>query len=124
MDTKLASSKLFSEISQLIETTKNQVAQKVNVALVILYWQIGIRINIEILRDKRAEYGEQIIKQLSSQLYQRYGRGFNERSLFRMVRFAKQFPEKEIVTTLVPIKMKNTLSCWNLIKAAFMLRNI
>src|SRR5512138_2535012 len=100
MDTKLASNKLFSEISQLIETTKNQVAQKVNAALVVLYWQIGTRVNTEILRDKRAEYGEQIIKQLSSQLYQRYGRGFNERSLFRMVRFAKQFPEKEIVATL------------------------
>jgi predicted nuclease of restriction endonuclease-like (RecB) superfamily len=97
------SNKLFSEISELIETTKSHVAQKVNAHLVLLYWQIGARINTEVLSDKRAEYGDQVIKQLSTQLYQRYGRGFNERSLFRMVRFAKQFPEKEIVATLSPL---------------------
>ncbi len=103
MTTPLTSSKLFTDISQLIETTKNRVAQKVNASLVMLYWQIGTRINTEILSDKRAEYGERIIKQLSSQICERYGRGFNDRSLFRMVRFAKQFPENEIVATLSPL---------------------
>ncbi len=103
MDSHLVASKLFSEISQLIETAQKRVAQKVNASLVQLYWQIGVRINTEILSDKRAEYGKQIIKQLAQQLNQRYGRGFNERSLFRMVRFAKQFSDKEIVVTLSPL---------------------
>lgn len=103
MNINLTSNKLFSEISQLIENTKNYVAQKVNASLVMLYWQIGAKINKEMLNDKRAEYGEKIIKQLASHLYQHYGRGFNDRSLFRMVRFAKQFPKKQIVATLSPL---------------------
>lgn len=94
---------LFKEISQLIQATKNRVAQKVNAELVLLYWEIGDRINIEMLNDKRGEYGEQVVKQLAMQLYKLYGRGFNDRSLFRMVRFAKQFPEKTIVATLSPL---------------------
>ena len=99
----ITSNKLFTEVSQLIDTTKNRVAQKVNASLVQLYWQIGTRIHIDILNANRAGYGEQIIKQLASQLNKKYGRGFNKRSLFRMVRFAKQFPENEIVATLSPL---------------------
>lgn len=100
MGVNLSSNKLFNEISQLIESAKNKVAQKINSSLVLLHWQIGARINKEILRDKRAEYGEKIIKGLAFPLQQHYGQGFSNRSLFRMVRFAKQFPEKKIVSTL------------------------
>lgn len=103
MESRLMSSELFNEISWLIETTKSRVAQKVNSSLVLMYWQIGIKVNAVILSDKRAEYGTQIIKQLAAQLCQQYGRGFDERSLFRMVRFARQFPDKEIMATLSPL---------------------
>ncbi len=96
----ILSNKLLNDISKLIENTKTRVAQRVNASLIILYWQIGTRINTEILNDQRANYGEQIIKQLAIQLHQRYGQGFNRSSLFRMVRFAKQFSEKEIITKL------------------------
>lgn len=55
------------------------------------------------LNKERAEYGEQVIKELSKQLCAAYGNNFNARALFRMVRFAKVFPDTEIVATLSPL---------------------
>jgi len=94
---------LFKDISQLVDSAKIRVAHYANSSLVLLYWQIGQRIYREILKEERAEYGEGIIKQLASQLNISYGRGFNARALFRMVRFAKYFSEEKIVVTLSPL---------------------
>ena len=44
MSTDITTNKLFTEISQLIEITKDRVAQKVNASLVLLYWQIEMEI--------------------------------------------------------------------------------
>jgi hypothetical protein len=44
------------------------VARQVNSALVVLYWRIGQRIREDILKEKRAEYGEQILPTLSAEL--------------------------------------------------------
>jgi predicted nuclease of restriction endonuclease-like (RecB) superfamily len=70
---------------------------------VLLYWKIGSRINNNILKNHRAEYGEQVIKHLSEQLILRYGSGFNTRALFRMIKFAKVYNEEKIVVTLSPL---------------------
>ena len=59
---------LFIELSQLIEQTKQQVAVQANSALTLLFWQVGNRINQDILQNKRAEYGKQIVPTLSAQL--------------------------------------------------------
>ncbi len=82
MNTDIVSNKLFKEISQLIESTKAQVAQKVNSSLVLLYWKIGRQINHEILAEQRAEYGKAVITQLATQLAKGYGKGFDRPSLF------------------------------------------
>ncbi len=103
MNFNITSNKLFNEISQLISGAKHHVAKKINASLIMLHWEIGARIATEILKDNRAEYGEQIIKQLAYQLSQQYGRGFSNRSLFRMISFAKGFPERTIVETLSPL---------------------
>jgi predicted nuclease of restriction endonuclease-like (RecB) superfamily len=91
---------LLSEVRELILRTRQTVAQGVNSALVLLYWQIGQRIRTDILKEKRAEYGEQIVSALSAQLTAEFGRGFGKRSLFRMVRFAEVFPDIKIVSAL------------------------
>lgn len=88
------SDKLAKEVSALIETAKGHVARQVNASLVILYWKVGQKIHHEMLKEERAEYGEQVIKQLAQHLAIHYGRGFNARALFRMVRFIRQFPER------------------------------
>jgi len=47
---------LVKEISLYIEESKQQLAITVNATLSLLYWQIGKRINEEILQNQRAEY--------------------------------------------------------------------
>ena len=94
---------LVNEIMHLIDSAKSHVASYANSSLVILYWQIGQRINYDILRNERAEYGENIIKHLSKQLTANYGNGFNARALFRMVKFAKMYDDEKIVATLSPL---------------------
>lgn len=91
---------LLSEVRELILHTRQTVAQGFNSALVLLYWQIGQRIRTDILKEKRAGYGEQIVHSLSGKLTIEFGRGFGIRSLFRMVRFAEVFPDIKIVSAL------------------------
>ena len=79
---------------------KARVAQTVNSGLTLLYWQIGTRVRSDILREKRAEYGQQIVAALGQQLEREFGRGFSRRNLFNMVRFAEVFPDFRIVQPL------------------------
>lgn len=91
---------LFDEIRSLIEETRSRVASTVNSALVLMNWHIGKRINDEILQNKRAEYGNEIVVTLSQQLTAEYGKGFTRANLFRMVQFAEIYPDIEIVASL------------------------
>lgn len=91
---------LIDELSHLVEQSQQQVIVQNNTALTLLFWQIGYRINQTILQNKRAEYGKQIVPTLSSKLETKYGRNFEEKNLRRMMQFADQFTDKEIVVTL------------------------
>lgn len=94
------SKRLVSDLRRLIEQSRQEVAQTVNSALVWLYWNIGKRIREDVLKNKRAEYGEQIVYALSRQLAAEYGRGFGRRNLEQMLRFAEVFPDEQIAQTL------------------------
>lgn len=91
---------LVKDISGLIESARQQVALAANVALTNLYWQIGARIHQDVLKERRAKYGSQIVAALGQQLEGRYGRGFGEKNLHRMIQFAEVFSDSEIVATL------------------------
>jgi predicted nuclease of restriction endonuclease-like (RecB) superfamily len=91
---------LHAELRELILATRAQVAQAVNSGLTLLYWQIGDRIRREVLKEKRAAYGEEIVPTLSAQLAKEFGAGFSRRNLFNMVKFAELFPKFKIVQTL------------------------
>lgn len=54
------------------------------------------------LKNERAEYGEQIVSTLSTQLVAEYGQAFGPRSLRRMMQFADVFPDEKIVSALAP----------------------
>jgi len=94
------STHLLGDIRQMIEETRGAVAATVNAGLTMLYWRIGSRINQEILKGKRADYGKQILATLSQELTEDYGNGFSYTVLTRMVKFAECFPEAGIVATL------------------------
>lgn len=93
MDLQQNNDPLFSQIVDLIELTKTKTIQQVNTNLTLLYWHIGKHINEHILQHERAEYGKQVIKNLSIHLTKRYGKGYGERSLFNMAQFHLFFPE-------------------------------
>jgi len=75
----------------LIESSRQKVAVAVNSEITMLYWHIGKRINEYVLKDKRAEYGKQIIISLSQQLTKIYGRGWSEKHLRHCLRIAETF---------------------------------
>lgn len=91
---------LLLELRGLIDSARQHVAQTVNATLTMLYWHVGKRIRSEVLLDGRAEYGEQILSTLSTQLVREYGQSFGLRSLRRMIQFAEVFPDEAIVATL------------------------
>ena len=91
---------LLNDVRQLIEQARAHVASAANSAQTLLYWQVGERIRREVLGEARADYGEQIVSTLSTQLVQAYGQGFSEKSLRRMIQFAEVFADAQIVATL------------------------
>ena len=91
---------LLTDLRALIEQARDATARAVNSALVLLYWSIGDRIRRDILRDKRADYGKQILGTLSQELSTLYGRGYTYDNLTRMVMLAELFPESDIVGAL------------------------
>jgi predicted nuclease of restriction endonuclease-like (RecB) superfamily len=71
-----------------------------NSTLTALFWQVGCRINQDILKQKRADYGKQIVVTLARQLTEKYGSNFELKNLHRMIQFADQFSDFEIVVPL------------------------
>src|ERR1035437_830118 len=99
-NTKMDNS-LFQDLAQIIDQGKNHLAKQVNSTITLVYWQVGKRINEDVLNNQRAEYGKQIVPTVSVQLEKHYGRQFTEKNLRRMMRFAEVFPDFEIVAPLV-----------------------
>ena len=91
---------LFIDLKRLIENTKNRIVYSANSELVLMNWKIGERIQEEILKSKKADYGEKVITTLAQQLTQEYGRGFTKTSITRIIQFYKAFPDSVIVATL------------------------
>jgi len=83
---------LFIDIKKIIERARENVVVTVNSEIVLLYWNIGNRIQKEVLNEKRADYGKQIIENLSEVLSDEFGNGFSKQNLFAFVRFAQVFP--------------------------------
>ena len=92
---------LLADVRGLILAAREQVARAVDSGLVTLYWHIGRRVHQDILKEKRAEYGAQIVATLSRQLEAEFGRGFSAKSLRHMLRFAEVFPDFRIVSSLM-----------------------
>ncbi|MBY4897741.1 YhcG family protein [Cupriavidus sp. AU9028] len=91
---------LLGDIRTLIQSAQQRVASAANAELTLLFWQIGLRVQTEVLARQRAGYGEEVISALAAQLVQEFGRSFAEKNLRRMVQFAATFPDQRIVVTL------------------------
>jgi predicted nuclease of restriction endonuclease-like (RecB) superfamily len=73
---------LFDRVVSILEQARSNVVRAVNNNMVIAYWLIGREIIQEIQAgDERAEYGKQVIEQLSAKLNHKYSRGFSTTNL-------------------------------------------
>ncbi|MDE6335552.1 MAG: PDDEXK nuclease domain-containing protein [Muribaculaceae bacterium] len=92
-----SSDALYSDVCDIIDMAKIRMANYVNTNVCITYWKVGKRIKEEILLNKRAEYGKQIVKNLSVRLNQKYGKGWGYKTLQHCIHSAYIFSEDEIV---------------------------
>lgn len=84
---------LYNDACAIIEQARVCAYRSVNETLVKRNWLWGIRIQHEVLKDRRAGYGEQVIKVLSEALSKRYGEGFTKTNLYNYVGFYQAWPE-------------------------------
>ena len=100
--TEIVPAELLGDLRKIIDSARSHVAATANYELTAMYWHIGDRINRDVLNNERAEYGKQIVATVARQLQEEYGtKGFEERTIRRMMQFALQFPDFQIVSPLV-----------------------
>lgn len=78
---------LFNDACVIIEQARTVAYKSVDEILIKRNWLLGMRIQHEVLKDKRAEYGEQVIKKLAKDLSVNYGKGFSMRNLYYFIDF-------------------------------------
>ena len=91
---------LFCDIKQLISTAKQRAAVAINSELTLLYWQVGKRINTEILGGARADYGKQIITGLAKSLTAQFGKGWSRAQINYCLKFSEIYSDLNIVHAL------------------------
>lgn len=99
--TNLPQADLLKDLVAIIKQGKRQAVTQVNSTMTLVYWQVGKRINKDILNNQRAAYGKEIVVSTSVDLVKRFGRNFQVRNLRRMIQFAIVFDDLEIVSPLV-----------------------
>ncbi len=84
---------LYDRVAPIIEGSRNRILATINQEIVKAYWQIGKEIVEEEMNGKdRAEYGKAIVKTLSEQLTETFGKGFTRRNLWQMRKFYETYP--------------------------------
>ena len=87
-------------IVELLKAARSAAARNVNSIMTAVYWDIGRRIvKFEQGGEHRAEYGEQLIEQLSGDLTRQFGRGFGRANLWQMRAFYRAWPIANILQT-------------------------
>ena len=94
------SQNLYADVCHIIDETHTRVAVYVNAEVCMTNWQVGKRIKEDVLYNKRAEYGKQIVKNLSVRLTERYGKGWSEKTLRHCLRAAETFTKDDIVSAV------------------------
>lgn len=98
----LASNHYIQEIKQILSQARQKAYQAVNSAMVEAYWKIGERIVQEEQNGQsRAEYGKEIIKNLSAELTAEFGKGFTERNLRNFRQFYIEFTDLNIWKSVI-----------------------
>jgi predicted nuclease of restriction endonuclease-like (RecB) superfamily len=93
--------KLFQSVKHVLDSAYRNVYRAANSAMVAAYWEIGRLIVEEEQRGQsRADYGKQILKELSEKLTSEYGRGYSVTNLKYFRQFFLVFPDFFVVNSL------------------------
>ena len=82
---------LATKIENIIRESRRSAYRAIDFTMVMAYWNIGKVIVEDELHWKRAEYGKNILKNISKRLTKEFGKGFDERELRKMCQFYKCF---------------------------------
>ncbi|OGR08290.1 MAG: hypothetical protein A2511_11455 [Deltaproteobacteria bacterium RIFOXYD12_FULL_50_9] len=90
-----AGDSLFERVVSILEQARASVVRSVNTNMVLAYWLIGREIVLELQGgEERAEYGKQVIQELSSGLTKKYGGGFSVTNLQYFRKFFQSYPAR------------------------------
>lgn len=90
------SNNYISEIKKILKNARQKAYIAVNSAMVEAYWEIGRRIVEEEQNGKeRAEYGKEILQNLSKELTEEFGKGYSYRTLREIRQFYLMFSDFE-----------------------------
>ena len=85
---------LFADTCEIVESAQSIAYAAVDTILVQRNWLLGKRIAIECLNENgKADYGKKTMKKLSTELKEKYGKGFDFSSLYKYVKFHQEFPQ-------------------------------
>ena len=85
-------SDFYNEIKNILISARNKVYKTANFAMVEAYWNIGKSIIEEQGGNEKAEYGAGLLKELSKQMTEDFGKGFTVTNLKYMRQFYLMFP--------------------------------
>lgn len=110
MTNQLSNTKFFSQIVDLLQSAKSNVVRTINQTMVMTYFEIGRMIVEEEQGGKeRAEYGKQLLKELSKVLTKEFGRGFSVENLTKMRYFYLTYSISSTVLTISDNKNSSTV---------------
>ena len=86
---------LFGRVVSILDQARGNVVRAVNSNMVLAYWLIGREI-VQLVQggEKRAKYGEQLVKDLAARLTEHYGQGFSKRNLHLFMQFYLSFSDR------------------------------
>ena len=94
-----SNNKMIQEIKDIILSSRKKVAYEVNNTMLYAYWNVGrIIVENEQNGNIKAEYGKQIMKELSKELRKSLGSGFSVSNLFNMRKLYITYPKFQTVS--------------------------
>lgn len=96
LDTTTNISKLYKEISSILNTARANAYKAVNFEMVTSYWSIGqVIVEDEQNGNERAEYGKAVLEGLSKKLTAEFGQGYDVRELRKIRQFYLEFKNRD-----------------------------
>ena len=84
---------IFEEVKKILQEARNKIYKTANNAMVEAYWNIGKIIVEKQSGNEKAEYGAELLKNLSKEMTKEFGKGFTIANLKNMRQFYLTFPK-------------------------------